>query len=456
MTNALFDAHRDDPEFGYRFLVDEARAEGQDMAERTAWRLCSANGWWSVFGKPRGRNGKKKRTPGPPAFDDLVQRRFTAPAPNVMWLIDITEHPTGEGKLYCCAIKDVYSNRIVGYSIDSRMTAQLAITALNNAVTRRATAGADVAGCIVHADRGSQFRSRKSGPRTDPPQHGRIHGPGRPRPPTTPRWNRSSRCCRRTSSTGAAGAPANSSVSRSSPGSSAPTTAAAGKPARPIDPHRIRSNHDTNRHPGGLRATVTHSCSRPDRHGFTPTTNASSSGATADKQHRCVHLPATALTVAPPHQNCSTCHKRRIVTSRAGSTLRSACHGDVNDDGEVLLVWSAPDGFPAVGPIRGDHDLSRRDPGERPGDSPAAHPRQRSREHDRPAGVRRCFHYLGTALGTLGCRRHDAAGRGIVDNPVDAAAFPVAEPDDEPFTYSDTDLSAVGRARHGDCERRWR
>jgi transposase InsO family protein len=160
-ANALFDAHRDDPEFGYRFLADEARAEGQPMADRTAWRICSANGWWSAFGKPRGRNGKKKRRPGTPAFDDLVQRNFTADAPNALWLTDLTEHWTGEGKLYLCAIKDCFSNKIVGYSIDSRMKARLAVAALENAVARRGAEGAEVAGCIVHADRGSQFRSRK-------------------------------------------------------------------------------------------------------------------------------------------------------------------------------------------------------------------------------------------------------------------------------------------------------
>ena len=43
-ANALFDAHRDDPEFGYRFLADEAREEGQLMADRTGWRICSADG----------------------------------------------------------------------------------------------------------------------------------------------------------------------------------------------------------------------------------------------------------------------------------------------------------------------------------------------------------------------------------------------------------------------------
>jgi putative transposase len=62
-----------------------------------------------------------------------------------------------EGKLYLCAVKDVFSNKIVGYSIDSRMKSSLAVRALENAVAMRG----DVAGCVVHSDRGSQFRSRR-------------------------------------------------------------------------------------------------------------------------------------------------------------------------------------------------------------------------------------------------------------------------------------------------------
>ncbi|WP_278857667.1 IS3 family transposase [Kocuria palustris] len=153
-ANALFDAHRDDPEFGYRFLAGEAESVGQRMCERTAWRICRDNQWWSVFGKKRGKNGKR---PGPPVHDDLVQRDFSADDVNELWLTDITEHWTDEGKLYLCAIKDVFSGRIVGYSMDSRMKARLAVNALDNAASRRRGA----AGCIVHSDRGSQFRSRK-------------------------------------------------------------------------------------------------------------------------------------------------------------------------------------------------------------------------------------------------------------------------------------------------------
>jgi putative transposase len=86
-ANALFDAHRDDPEFGYQYLVEEARTAGEPMAERTAWRICADNRWWSVFGKKRGKSGKA----GPPVHDDLVERDFSAQAPNQLWLADITE-----------------------------------------------------------------------------------------------------------------------------------------------------------------------------------------------------------------------------------------------------------------------------------------------------------------------------------------------------------------------------
>ena len=155
LANAVFDAHQQDPEFGYRLLADEIRAAGHQAADRTVWRICSSNRWRSAFGKrTRSKNGAQT---GPPAHDDLVRRDFSATQPNERWLVDITEYPTDEGTLYLCAIKDAYSNRIVGYSINARMTSQLAVAALDTAVARRGA----VAGCIVHSDRGSQFRSWK-------------------------------------------------------------------------------------------------------------------------------------------------------------------------------------------------------------------------------------------------------------------------------------------------------
>jgi len=150
LINAAYDIHHDDPAFGYRFIADELRAQGHRVGENRVARLCSQQRIWSVFAKKRGLNRKV----GPPVHDDLVDRMFTAPAPDLLWLTDITEHSTAEGKLYLCAVKDACSGRIVGYSIDSRMKASLAVAALRNAIIRRGPVGT-----VVHSDRGSQFRS---------------------------------------------------------------------------------------------------------------------------------------------------------------------------------------------------------------------------------------------------------------------------------------------------------
>lgn len=152
LINAAIDIHADDPMFGYRFIADELTAAGHVIGERRVWRLCSQQRLWSRFAKKKG-SGKKA---GPPVHDDLVRREFAADGPDQVWLTDITEHPTAEGKLYLCAIRDVWSNRIVGYSMDSRMKSQLAVDALRMAIGRR-----DPVGTIVHSDRGSQFRSRR-------------------------------------------------------------------------------------------------------------------------------------------------------------------------------------------------------------------------------------------------------------------------------------------------------
>ena len=150
LINAALDIHADDPAFGYRFIADEladARHHRRREPGRTAVLAAAASGRCSPRSgpEPQGRaaGARRPRRAG-------VHRR----PPNELWLTDITEHPTAEGKLYLCAIKDVYSNRIVGYSIDSRMKASLAVAALRNAVALR-----DPAGTVVHSDRGSQFRS---------------------------------------------------------------------------------------------------------------------------------------------------------------------------------------------------------------------------------------------------------------------------------------------------------
>ena len=153
VIDALIDAHRDDPAFGYRLLADELERAGIAVGERRVWRLCSQQRLFSTTV----RKGRHPKRPGPAVHDDHLRRDFTAAAPNLKWVTDITEHPTaGEGKVYCCAVKDLFSNRIVGYAVSERMTADLAVAALRAAIARRRPTGV----VIVHADRGAQFRAR--------------------------------------------------------------------------------------------------------------------------------------------------------------------------------------------------------------------------------------------------------------------------------------------------------
>ncbi len=94
-------------------------------------RLMRSAGLQGIY-KRRG----KRRCPAPPVHDDLVKRRFVADAPNRLWLTDITEHPTREGKVYLAAVLDVYGRR-VGWSIADHLRAELVVDALEMARWRR-------------------------------------------------------------------------------------------------------------------------------------------------------------------------------------------------------------------------------------------------------------------------------------------------------------------------------
>jgi putative transposase len=87
---------------------------------------------------------------------DLVERRFDRPAPDQLWVTDITEHPTREGKLYCCVVLDVFSRRVVGWSIDSHQATPLVTNALGMAITNRNPRPEQT---VIHSDHGSQFTS---------------------------------------------------------------------------------------------------------------------------------------------------------------------------------------------------------------------------------------------------------------------------------------------------------
>jgi putative transposase len=93
--------------------------------------------------------GRASRNSGVPTDDDLVNRRFNRDGLNELWVSDITEHKTREGKIYCCAVLDTCRRKIVGWSIDSVQDSQLVVKALDMAIKQRKPRP----GGVVHADR---------------------------------------------------------------------------------------------------------------------------------------------------------------------------------------------------------------------------------------------------------------------------------------------------------------
>lgn len=104
-------------------------------------------------GLPAGKRWRAR--PDTPTVADLVDRNFVVIEPDALWVTDITEHPTREGKLYCSVVLDAYSRRVVGWSIDASQTAALVTNALGMAIENRSPQP----GTILHSDHGTQFTS---------------------------------------------------------------------------------------------------------------------------------------------------------------------------------------------------------------------------------------------------------------------------------------------------------
>ena len=111
-----------------------------------------------------GRNGARKwrGLPGLATAEDLVDRVFRRERPNQLWVTDITEHPTREGKVYCAVVLDTFSRQVVGWSISHNPTAGLTTNALGMAIEQR-EATRDTT--IIHSDHGTQPTFNRSSQR---------------------------------------------------------------------------------------------------------------------------------------------------------------------------------------------------------------------------------------------------------------------------------------------------
>ena len=140
--------------YGARKVHAQLRREGLQVARCTVERLMRAAG---LRGISRAK-GPRTTVPGrgPDERQDLVQRDFTAAAPNQLWVADITYCRTFSGWVYAAFIIDVFSRRVLGWQLSKSLRTDLALDALEMAFWTRQRAGQDVAGLRHHSDKGVQ------------------------------------------------------------------------------------------------------------------------------------------------------------------------------------------------------------------------------------------------------------------------------------------------------------
>jgi len=139
--------------YGYRKLHDDLRDQGETCCPNRVARLAKTAGIRAQIGYKRrpGIYGGKPSI----IVDNTLNRRFDIDAPDTIWVIDITYIRTMEGFAYLAAVIDLFSRRVVGWSLQSRQTADLVLQALLMALWRRKPQNT----VLIHSDQGSQFTS---------------------------------------------------------------------------------------------------------------------------------------------------------------------------------------------------------------------------------------------------------------------------------------------------------
>jgi putative transposase len=133
-----------------RVQAELVLGQGIAVGHQAVERLMRAAGIRGLSGRPRYRKSAPQA-----AATDRVGRQFAREATDELWVTDITEHPTREGKVYCAVVLDACSRRVVGWSIDAAPTAALVTNALSMAIETRRPAGPTV----IHSDQGTQYGS---------------------------------------------------------------------------------------------------------------------------------------------------------------------------------------------------------------------------------------------------------------------------------------------------------
>lgn len=143
--------------YGARKVHAALAREGAQVARCTVERLMRQAGLRGVIRAKSPRTTRPAPETGRPA--DLVERQFTATAPNQPWVADITYIRTFSGWVYAAFVIDVFSRMVVGWQVATSLYTDLALDALETAIWRRRHTGADLTGLTHHSDRGVQHRA---------------------------------------------------------------------------------------------------------------------------------------------------------------------------------------------------------------------------------------------------------------------------------------------------------
>lgn len=153
LLSAIRQVHQDNHgRYGSPRIHIALQNQGRGVSRGRIERLMRRHGVRAIMAPPRRVRTTDSRHDLPIA-PNLLNRNFTAAAPNRVWLADITYVETGEGWLYLAAIMDLYSRKIVGWAMRDRLRTELASTALAMAIKRQRPA----TGLVHHSDRGVQY-----------------------------------------------------------------------------------------------------------------------------------------------------------------------------------------------------------------------------------------------------------------------------------------------------------
>ena len=157
MTNLIFDIHKmSRRSYGSPRVHDElVLGEGLRCSRKRVERLMRQAGIAGIH-RRRGRGGCTRRNLDAAPSDDLVQRQFSVEGPDRLWVMDVTEHPTEEGRVYLAIVLDAWSRRVVGWSIADHIRSELVVDAVQMAIWRRRPPAGQT---IAHSDHGAQYTS---------------------------------------------------------------------------------------------------------------------------------------------------------------------------------------------------------------------------------------------------------------------------------------------------------